>query len=455
MRIQTAGAAAIDSVAVIGPDGRGRRVARRTQPAEEREMAAGGRTPTDKAQVLDRARRFLFPDRVERLAALGVDLVIGRREGYRFWDLDGREFLDFHLNGGTYSLGHRHPELLEVLLDTLGFADVGNHHFANPARAELAERLAAATGLQYTVFTPSGAEAVDVAIKSARRCTKRRRIVALARGYHGRSGLSGAAGDDTAAADFHSDYPGEFPRVPFNDLAAIERVLGNGDVAAVLMETIPATSGFPIPEPGYLPGVRELCERHGSLYIADEVQTGLGRTGRLWGIDCWGVKPDILVTGKGLSGGLYPVSAAVLSRRAGSWLEQDGWGYVSTFGGAEPGCAVGCRALELCAGAATLENVASIASYLRDGLDALRARYPFFKGIRQQGLVMGLEFDAPDGGMRMTAALYQQGIWAMFAGFDRSVLQFKPGLLIDRAYCDEALGRFEDALRSLPGSTVR
>jgi len=167
------------------------------------------------------------------------------------------------------------------------------------------------------------------------------------------------------------------------------------------------------------------------------------------------VKPDILVTGKGLSGGLYPVSAAVLSRRAGSWLEQDGWGYVSTFGGAEPGCAVGCRALELCAGAATLENVASIASYLRDGLDALRARYPFFKGIRQQGLVMGLEFDAPDGGMRMTAALYQQGIWAMFAGFDRSVLQFKPGLLIDRAYCDEALGRFEDALRSLPGSTVR
>jgi putrescine aminotransferase len=404
-------------------------------------MVAGGRTPTDKAQVLDRARRFLFPDRVERLAALGVELVIGRREGYRFWDLDGREFLDFHLNGGTYSLGHRHPELLEVLLDTLGFADVGNHHFANPARAELAERLAAATGLQYTVFTPSGAG--------------RRKIVALERGYHGRSGLSGAAGDDSAAADFLSDYPGEFLRVPFNDLAAIERAVDDGDVAAVLMETIPATSGFPIPEPGYLPGVRALCERNGSLYIADEVQTGLGRTGRLWGVDCWGVEPDVLVTGKGLSGGLYPVSATVLSRTAGSWLEQDGWGYVSTFGGAEPGCAVGCRALELCADAATLDNVASIASYLRAGLDGLRARYPFFKGIRQQGLVMGLEFDAPDGGMRMTGALYRHGIWAMFAGFDRSVLQFKPGLLIDRAYCDEALGRFEDALRSLQRSAVR
>ena len=432
-------------------------------------MAAGGRTVSDltadragapagradKARVLERARRHLFPDRIERLAALGVELVIGRREGYRFWDVDGREFMDFHLNGGTYSLGHRHPELLQVLLDTLEFADVGNHHFANPARAELAARLAAATGLQYTVFTPSGAEAVDVAIKSARRYTKRRRIVALERGYHGRSGLSGAAGDDSAAAEFRSDYPAEFLRVPFNDLAAMDRALGDGDIAAVLMETIPATSGFPIPEPDYLPGVRALCERYGSLYIADEVQTGLGRTGRLWGVDCWDVKPDVLVTGKGLSGGLYPVSAAVLSRKVGSWLEQDGWGYVSTFGGAEPGCAVGCRALELCADPGTLENVASIARYLRDGLDGLRARYPFFKDIRQQGLVMGLEFDAPDGGMRMTGALYQHGIWAMFAGFDRSVLQFKPGLLVDRAYCDEALGRFEDALRSLQRSAMR
>jgi acetylornithine/succinyldiaminopimelate/putrescine aminotransferase len=433
-------------------------------------MAAGGRTVSDmtaadragapagradKARVLERARRHLFPDRIERLAALGVELVIGRREGYRFWDVDGREFMDFHLNGGTYSLGHRHPDLLQVLLDTLEFADVGNHHFANPARAELAERLAAATGLQYTVFTPSGAEAVDVAIKSARRYTKRRRIVALERGYHGRSGLSGAAGDDSAAADFLSDYPEEFLRVPFNDLTAIERALGDGEVAAVLMETIPATSGFPIPEPGYLPGVRALCERHGALYIADEVQTGLGRTGRLWGVDCWGVEPDVLVTGKGLSGGLYPVSAAVLSGKVGSWLEQDGWGYVSTFGGAEPGCAVGCRALELCADAETLQNVASIASHLRAGLDGLRARYPFFKDIRQQGLVMGLEFDAPDGGVRMTGALYRHGIWAMFAGFERSVLQFKPGLLIDRAYCDEALGRFEDALRDVHAGVLR
>lgn len=408
-----------------------------------------GRRGIDKSRVLQQARDYLFPQRIDLFSALGVELVIGRRDAFRFWDLDGRELMDFHLNGGTYSLGHRHPALLETLRESLEHADVGNHHFANPARAELAERLARATGLQYSVFTPSGAEANDVAIKSARRYTGRRRIVALESGYHGRSGLSGAAGDDAAAAQFLSDYPAEFTKVPMNDLEAMERALAPGDVAAVLMETIPATAGFPIPEPDYLPGVRALCDRLGTLYIADEVQTGLGRTGRLWGVECWGVRPDILITGKCLSGGLYPVSAAVLSREVGSWLAEDGWGYVSTFGGAEPGCAVGCRVLELCTDPATAHNVHEAARHLRAGLDDIRGRHPFLTEIRQQGLVMALKFDAPDGGMQMTRALFRTGIWAMFAAFDPSVLQFKPGLLIDRAYCDEALSRVESALASL------
>jgi putrescine aminotransferase len=402
-----------------------------------------------KARTMSQAREYLFPDRLDKFSAMGVDLIIGRREGYRIWDVDGHELMDFHLNGGTYSLGHRNADLLKTLTDSLQFLDVGNHHFPSPARAELAERLARATGLQYSVFTPSGAEASDVAIKSARRYTARRKIVAIDRGYHGRSGLSGAAGDDAAALSFLSNYPDEFIKVPFNDIESMRTALAGGDVAGVIIETIPATSGFPIPNPGYLPAVRDLCDKYGSLYIADEVQTGLGRTGKLWGVECWNVQPDVLITGKGLSGGLYPVAAAVLSKEVGAWLAEDGWAYVSTFGGAEPGCAVGCRALELCADPATLRNVQSIAAYLRNGLNNIQSRYAFLTEIRQQGLVMALKFDAPDGGMRMSGALYRHGIWAMFAGFDRSVLQFKPGLLIDEAYCDEALQRLENALRTL------
>jgi acetylornithine/succinyldiaminopimelate/putrescine aminotransferase len=267
--------------------------------------------------------------------------------------------------------------------------------------------------------------------------------------------LSGAAGNPDNAGFFNSDYPDEFTTVPFNDLAAMEAALAGGDVAAVLMETIPATAGFPLPEDAYLPGVRALCDRHGTLYVADEVQTGLGRTGELWAVDCWGVRPDILITGKGLSGGLYPIAVAVLSREVGGWLAEDGWGYVSTFGGAEPGCAVGRRALALCSSATTLAGVRDTADYLRTGLEDIRSRRGFLLDISQKGLVIGLRFDAPDGGIRMSSALFRQGLWAMFASFDRAVLQFKPGLLVDRAYCDEALERLDSTLGNLQGERRR
>jgi len=289
-----------------------------------------------KAAVLRSAYEHLIPGRVQGFHELGIDLVMGQRQGYRFWDIDGQEFLDFHLNGGVFTLGHRNPELVAILRTSLESLDIGNHHFPSVARAELAETLArAAPGdLPYSVFTSGGSEAIDVAIKSARYATKRRKIVALDIAYHGRTGLSGAAGDDATAAFFHSDSPTEFMKVPFEDLAALEKLLIREDVAAVLIETIPATFGFITPSMGYLPGIKELCERYGSLYIADEVQAGLGRTGHMWAVSVWNVTPDILVTAKGLSGGLYPIGATLLSRRVGSWLSENGWGHVSSFGGA-------------------------------------------------------------------------------------------------------------------------
>ena len=168
------------------------------------------------------------------------------------------------------------------------------------------------------MFASGGSEAIDVAIKTARRATGRRRIVTLAAGYHGRTGLSGAAGEDAGAAYFLSDLPDQFAKVPFGDVDAIAAEMSTGDVAAVLLETVPATYGFPVPAEGYLPAVKALCEEHEALYIADEVQTGLGRTGRLWGVETFGVQPDILVTAKGLSGGMYPIAATVMLPVPGS-----------------------------------------------------------------------------------------------------------------------------------------
>ena len=403
-----------------------------------------------KRRALELNHRYVMPGRVETFVSWGVPLVMGRREGYCIWDLDGHRLIDIHLNGGVFNLGHRNPELVETLRDSLDELDIGNHHFPSQARGELAERLAALSpgSLRYTVFASGGSEASDIAIKSARRATGRRKIVGIDAGYHGRTGLSGAVGDDSAARYFLSDSPEHFVAVPFNDLEAMERALSPGDAAAVMIETIPATYGFPVPQEGYLPGVADLCRRYGALYIADEVQTGLGRTGPLWAVERYGVEPDILVIGKGLSGGVYPIAATLLGESCSDWLRDNGWGHVSTFGGSEVGCRVALKVLEITTRDETREHAERVAAHLEHGFAELRSREPFLKGVRQQGLVMGLEFEGKAGALQLLRPLYEHGIWAMFAGFDPSVLQCKPGLLIDLALCDELLERFESALRA-------
>jgi acetylornithine/succinyldiaminopimelate/putrescine aminotransferase len=288
-----------------------------------------------------------------------------------------------------------------------------------------------------------------VAIRAARQATGRRKIVAFEMGFHGASGLSGAAGEDSNARFFHSDFPDDFVKVPFNDLDAFEAAIRGRDVAALLAEPLPATFGFAVPDAGYFPAVRRLCDEYGMLLIADEVQTGLGRSGCMWAVEALGVQPDMLITGKGLAGGLYPIGCVVMTKTVGRWLSENGWAYVSTFGGAEIGCHVASAALDLTAAPETAEAVRENAAYLRRGLDSLQDRYPFLFDIRQLGVIFGLGFDDPIGGMKMSRALYNAGLWAMFAGFDRRYLQFKPGLLIDRPYCDEALHKLESALKSV------
>jgi acetylornithine/succinyldiaminopimelate/putrescine aminotransferase len=297
------------------------------------------------------------------------------------------------------------------------------------------------------VFTPSGSEANDVAIKSARHATGRRKIVTFDKGFHGASGLSGAAGDSANAEYFNSSFPEDFINVPFNDIGALEEALKGRDVAAFLAEPLPATFGFPVPDPGYFRAVRQLCDHYGTLLIADEVQTGLGRSGSLWAVEALGVQPDMLITGKGLAGGLYPIGCVVMTRQVGAWLQENGWGYVSTFGGAEIGCHIASRVLDITTSEATSAAVRENGAYLRRGLDSLQDRYPYLSDIRQLGVIFGLGFDDAAGGMRMTRSLFKHGLWAMFAGFDRRYLQFKLGLLVDRAYCDEALVKVEAALK--------
>ena len=216
-----------------------------------------------KADFLRRSEEFWNPDKTRFWQDAGVDLVIDRREGYCFWDMAGRRLIDLHLNGGTYNLGHRNPELIATLEQAMGRFDIGNHHFPALARTALAEALVATCppNMQRVIYGSGGGEATDIAIKTARHTRQKRKIVSIRKGYHGHTGLAVATGDDRFSTLFLSDRPEEFAQVPFNDLDAMEEALKGGDVAGVVIETIPATYGFPLPEPGYLQAVKRLCEQ--------------------------------------------------------------------------------------------------------------------------------------------------------------------------------------------------
>ena len=403
-----------------------------------------------KQEFLERTKEYWNPGKTEDWQNFGVDLVIDRREGYYLYDLDGKRLIDVHLNGGTYNLGHRNPEVVAAVREGMKYFDIGNHHFPSLMRTHVAEMLANCTpeGLQYTIYASGGGEAIDIALKCARHTTKRRKFICIDHCYHGHTGLAVQVGDERFAKLFLSDAPqSDVVKVSFNDLDAIRQEIRKGDSACVIMETIPATYGFPMPQEGYLMEIKKECEKHDVLYIADEVQTGLMRCGEMWGVDTYGIQPDILVTGKGLSGGIYPIGAVIVNERAGAWLKEDGWGHMSTFGGAELGCIAAAKVLEISQRPEVRSMVHYIAQYVRDGLEQLKGNHSdFFIGIRQRGVVMGLEFNHPQGAIHVMKALFDNGVWAIFSSLDPKVLQFKPGILVDKELCDEVLNRLDSAL---------
>ena len=402
-----------------------------------------------KQDLFDKAIKFWNPDKTRFWQSMGVDLVIDRREGYCLYDMSGRRLIDLHLNGGTYNFGHRHPELVETLKGAVEYFDIGNHWFPSVARSALAESLInVSPGMAYAVFAPGGAEAVDIALKSARYATKRRKIVSIMKGYHGHAGLSVATGDDRFTKIFLSDQPEHFIQVPFNDIAAMEQALKGGDIAALIMETIPATYGFPMPKEGYLNACRHLCTKYGTMYIADEVQTGLMRTGNMWGWQTYGIQPDVMVTAKGLSGGLYPISAALLNEKAGGWLHEDGAAHISTSGGAELGCVVAHKVIEMLVRPEVRSNVQFVADFMRDSMAEMMQRHgDIFTGVRQKGVILGLEFgNSGENAVAVSRALYEHGVWAIFSSLDKRVLQWKPGALLSVDMCQEIMDRFDAAM---------
>ncbi len=374
------------------------------------------------------------PGKVRTFQKYGVDLVMGAREGASFTDaFDDRRLYNCHCNGGVFNLGHRHPKVLAALKDALDTLDVGNHHLVSGLRARLAERLVNTTKgrLPGVVFAVAGGEAIDLAIKVARAATKRRHVVSASGGYHGHTGLALAAGDAKYREPFCSSSP-DFTQVPFNELEALSRVVTE-ETAAVILETIPATLGMPLPAPGYLRAVGELCRARGAKLLLDEVQTGLGRCGSFWAHEEDGVEPDAVVTGKGLSGGLYPIAATLMTRELHAVFDDDPFLHISTFGGAELGCAAALAALDVVEAPEFLPRVRALGERFERGLTGA----PF--ELRRRGMFMGLKFPVEDAGLMGSKLLIDAGVFAVWANNDTSVLQFLPALTCTDAEAEEII----------------
>lgn len=375
-----------------------------------------------------------------------MDFVFGKREGVRVWDVEtGKELINCHSNGGVFNLGHRNPEIISTLVEALNELDIGNHHLISEQRALLAQKLAELSpGLDYTAFGVGGGEAVDLAIKIARAYTGRYKIISAKGGYHGHTGFALATGDEKYRKPFGPLAPG-FIQVPFDNPEALESAVDN-DTAAVIFETVPATLGIYVPRNDFYQKVREICDRKGALLIIDEVQTGLGRTGKLWGIEHFGVQPDIMVIGKGLSGGIYPMSATCFKKKLERVFHDDPFIHVSTFGGAEIGCPVAMKVLEISSSPEFLEHVNKMAGFFANALTELKRRFPdIIISVRQLGMMMGIKMANENWGLIMSRACYEAGLLCIYANNDTSVLQFLPPLIIKKNEAEETIERLQRA----------
>ncbi|MDN0200232.1 ornithine--oxo-acid transaminase [Streptomyces sp. S.PNR 29] len=377
-----------------------------------------------------------------------LPVVVSRAEGAWVEDVEGRRYLDMLAGYSALNFGHRHPALIEAAHRQLDRLTLTSRAFHNDRLAEFAERLAALTGLDMVLPMNTGAEAVESGIKVARKWAYDVKgvpadlatIVVAADNFHGRTTtIVSFSTDETARSGFGPFTPG-FRIVPYNDLAALEAAIDD-TTAAVLIEPIQGEAGVLIPDDGYLTGVRELTRRKGCLFVADEIQSGLGRTGRTLAVEHESVVPDVLLLGKALGGGIVPVSAVVARREVLGVLRPGEHG--STFGGNPLAAAVGTAVVELLETGEFQRRAAELGEVLRDGLAALAGKGVV--GFRARGLWAGVDVDPALGtGREVSERLMREGI--LVKDTHGSTIRLAPPLTITGGELEEALGTLEKVL---------
>lgn len=370
-----------------------------------------------------------------------LDVVIERGEGVWVYDVDGKRYLDCLSAYSALNQGHVHPKILAALQEQAARLTLTSRAFRNDQLPLFYKEIAELTGYGMALPMNSGAEAVETALKLARKWAyqvkgvprHQAEIIVCENNFHGRTvSIISFSTEPLYRDDFGPFTPG-FVVLPYGDAEAIEKAI-TPNTAAIMIEPIQGEAGVIIPPAGYLRRVRELCDQHNVLWIDDEIQTGLGRTGRMFAADHEGVRPDMMVIGKALSGGFYPVSAVLADPKLMGLFTPGEHG--STFGGNPLGMAVARAALRVIAKEKLAENAARLGDYFMEQLSEIPS--PHIKEVRGKGLLIGVELKPSAGGARrFCEALMERGILAKET--HQHVIRFAPPLVIDKKTIDWAL----------------
>lgn len=402
-------------------------------------------------RTFDQYRESVNPSLARLMQFGGFGDIEESAEGCYVTTATGKRYLDFVGGFGVFSLGHRNPHVVSAVKAQLDRLPLSTKTFFNEQMAQLSAKLAeiAPGDLQYTFFSNSGAEAVEAAMKFARVASGKTDFVSTHGAYHGKTfGALSVTGREKYRTPFEPLLPGA-SFVPFNDLDAMTNAVTD-QTAAVLIETVQGEGGIHLASTDYMQGLRRLCDERGALLIVDEVQTGLGRTGKMFGCEHHGVAPDILTLAKALGGGILPIGATMATPAI--WEKVFGVNpllHTSTFGGNPLACAAGLSAIEVTLSANLIQNAEERGEQLLKGLRAIQAKLPdAVLDVRGQGLIIGVEFPVQDIAEVAINILAGEGIIAAYTLNNPKVIRIEPPLIVSAEQCDTFLRAFAISVES-------
>ena len=382
--------------------------------------------------------------------------------GAVFKDVLGREYLDFLGGYGMMDLGWSHPDVVATVKAQLNRSPMPSQELIDPLRGVLAKLLASITpgNLKYSWFAASGTEANEAAIKIAKLYSGKSAFIVAVKAFHGKTlGSLSMMGKADYRAALGPMYAGQVYHVPFGDADAVERQLeicekvGIG-VAAVMLEPIQGEAGAIVPPDDFWPRVRAATKKHNVLLIADEVQTGLGRTGRLWGVDHWDVAPDIITVAKSLGGGVMPISAVCTTEEIYKpMMYPNPFMHTTTTGGGALACSAAIAAIHVTLRERLWEQAAQKGDYLMERLQKFAAQYPqIYEKITGRGLLIGMHFRNPEIGYKVAAGLFKRNVLVAGTLTSAQTIRIEPPLIVSYEQLDSLLNRLEETLNSVSRS---